>query len=92
MALPRALGYFTIIMAVTWHRHWLHGPSAAGLCRQDPYIDATVFSGGTGRKLPRGCLLTAGEGKQLIDAVIGTELLSGFWVSDHQSGESRARL
>ena len=52
------------------------------LCSQDPQAG----------KLPLGCLLTAGEGKQLIDAVIGTELLSGFWASDHLSGESRARL
>ena len=51
MALHRALGCFTIIMAVTWHLHWLCGSSAAGLCRQDPYIDATVFSGATGRKV-----------------------------------------
>ena len=45
------------------------------LCSQEPQAE----------KLPLGCLLTAGEGKQLIDAVIGTKFLSGFWVSDHQS-------
>lgn len=51
-------------------------------CSQEPQAE----------KLPSGYLLTAGEGKQLIDAVIGTKLLSGFWVSDHLAGESRARL
>lgn len=51
-------------------------------CSQEPQAE----------KVPFGYLLTAGEGKQLVDASPGTRLLSGLWVSDHPAGESRVRF
>lgn len=48
MPLNRAVGCF---IASTWGLQQHLGSVAACYCRQDPYIDGTVFVGATGRKV-----------------------------------------